>query len=204
MSFSGPQISAFSASRSFHVRSLFLFGFFWFKEQEKQTESNPLSSQPRFDPYQLGVITMPLSSGVKGLRLDIKYDLTASRQGSTHFFICARDCIFKNFTYRAVSAQLEAVGARIPVTDVLQQVLSSVSLCNLYLTVVRIIIQHLFARLQDTGQLKREMLLKDSGAIKQTKKHQKTASVIRLWNDTLTQSVVTCFSELEWKSSRDR
>lgn len=87
MSFSGPQISAFSASRSFHVRSLFLFGFFWFKEQEKQTESNPLSSQSRFDPYQLGVITMPLSSGVKGLRLDIKYNLTASRQGSGLTFL---------------------------------------------------------------------------------------------------------------------
>lgn len=103
MSFSGPQISAFSASRSFHVRSLFLFGLFWFKEQEKQTESNPLSSQPRFDPYQLRVIMMSLCSGVNCLRLDIKHNfgVTASRRGSGLIFL-----YLKNVIYRPLRAQV--------------------------------------------------------------------------------------------------
>lgn len=61
-----------------------------------------------------------------------------------------------------------------PVTDGLRHVLSSISLCNLYLTLVQIIIQHLFVRLQDPGQLKQEMLLKDSGAIEHTKTYKKT------------------------------
>lgn len=107
----------------------FCSAFFWFKEQEKQTESNPLSSQPRLDAYQLRVIMMSLSSGVNRLRSHIKYNfgLRASRQGSSPAFTPRGDCIFRNFIYRPIFA----VAATIPVNDVLQQILSRVSLCNL-------------------------------------------------------------------------
>lgn len=58
----------------------FLFRVFWFKEQQKQTEANPLSSQQLLAGYQLGVIMMSHSSGVSSLMLDIKYDFGLLRR----------------------------------------------------------------------------------------------------------------------------
>lgn len=55
----------------------FLFGVFWFKEQQKQTEADPFFSQQLLAfcrGYQLRVIVMSHSSGVSSLMLDIKYD----------------------------------------------------------------------------------------------------------------------------------
>lgn len=52
----------------------FLFSVFQFKEQQKQTEANPLSSQQPLAGYQLRVIMMSHSSGVSSLMSDIKCD----------------------------------------------------------------------------------------------------------------------------------
>lgn len=70
---------------------------------------------------------MSLSSCVNRLRSDIKYNfgLRASRQGTRRAFTSQRDYIFRNFIYRPVLL------ARIPVSDLLQQILSRISLCNL-------------------------------------------------------------------------
>lgn len=74
---------------------------------------------------------MSLSSGVNRLRSDFKYNfgLSASRHRSNCAFTSRHGCIFRNFIHQCVSFFL--VAARIPLTDVLQQILSRVSLGNL-------------------------------------------------------------------------
>lgn len=71
---------------------------------------------------------MSLSSGVNRLRSDFKYNfgLSASRHRSNCAFTSRRN---RNFIYQAVF--FFPVAARISVTDVLQQILSRISLGNL-------------------------------------------------------------------------
>lgn len=81
------------------------------------------------------------------------------------------------------------------------------SVCTIYLTLVQIIMRHLFVRLQDVGQLKREMLLKDSGAIKKEKKNNKHGNIVchqaakRHINESCRDSGLL---KSEWKLSSDK
>lgn len=68
-----------------------------------------------------------------------------------HVCVCVFPCLSR-VLYLLVFAQVKgcqcklAASWRVTVTDVLQQVLSRAGLCNLYLTLVRIIIWHLFVQ----------------------------------------------------------
>lgn len=84
-----------------------------------------------------------------------------------HMSVCACSLFACICTSKRSSVLELAANWRATVSDALQQVLSRAGRCNLYLTLVRIIIQHLPVQFQDSGQLKLEMLLKDAGAIKQ-------------------------------------
>lgn len=84
--FSAPEVTRTSLMRGSAPNSVlsqqvcpfmsdpFLFSVFQFKEQQKQTEANPLSSQQPLAGYQLRVIMMSHSSGVSSLMSDIKCD----------------------------------------------------------------------------------------------------------------------------------
>ena len=118
--------------------------------------------------YQLRAIVMSHTSGVSRLMSDIKYDFgllgtpalvsvmqvkqnTASH--ARHFSpevisVCSFQvfvCVCKSEKKSHHSEEF-AASSTVTVSDLLQQALSGAGLCNLYLTLVRIIILHLFVQ----------------------------------------------------------
>lgn len=175
---------------SFHVRTPRLC-VFWFKEQQKQREGNPLSFIHTTEagllqgPSALNHYDVTLLS-VASLMLDIKCDFSLwccrNRALATSLSVEQRRCrvsvvlevspffsVYVCAEVGHVSSICSRWGCRRDLeagcrpSNVLQQVLSLSSLCNLYLILVRIIIQHLFVQFQDSSQLKVETLLKDAG-----------------------------------------